>query len=140
MTIIEFFRNKNPWLTASAIDVLTRFDEENENLGLSDSTRNVQLYRCVQFLKETDKDFGDASEQDLRQVIRTKNARATKENWKTFFKKFWTWYGKPELIAWIKFAKNVGNKKRPEDMLSEAEVQKIIDSCLCFRDKTMNFS
>lgn len=137
MTIIEFFRNKNPWLTASAVDVLTRFDDENENMGLSNGTRTVQLYMLVQFLKETDKDFGDATEADLRQVIRTKNARATKENWKTFFIKFFRWYGKPELIAWIKHAKNKENKKRPEDMMTEEEVLKIIDSCLCFRDKTM---
>ena len=137
MILLEFFKNKNPWLTASAVDVLQRFDDENENMGLAKSTRTVQLYRCVQFLKETGKEFGDATEEDLRQVIRIKNAPSTKENWKNFFKKFWSWYGKPELTAWIKPGKNIENKKRPEDMLTEAEVQQIIDYCLCFRDKTM---
>jgi len=137
MTLIEFFRNKNPWLSSSSIETLHRFDEENENMGLSDGTRNIQLYMSIQFLKETGKEFNDATEQDIRAVIRSKNASTTKENWKIFFKKFWTWYGKPELITWIKSAKNIGNKKRPEDMLTEQEIHRLIDACILFRDKTI---
>jgi len=63
----------------------------------------------------------------------------TKHDYRVVIKRFYKWLNKdedyPDTVRWIKTTMKNGNKKLPEDMLTEDEIQILIDSATNPRDK-----
>ncbi len=90
------------------------------------------------------KDFDKATKKDIEYLLIAINKKtqseATRHDYKIALKKFYKWLHKgeePELTKW--FTTNIKNKdkKLPEDMLTEEEIMKMINSATNTRDKAM---
>lgn len=86
------------------------------------------------------KDFDNATEEDLKRVVAIINTSPftnwTKYDYKRSIKKFFRWLGKEHLISWLK-CNDVKNKKLPEEILTEEDIKKMIDSAQIARDKAL---
>jgi integrase/recombinase XerD len=97
------------------------------------------------------KDAKKATKDDIEAVVRAINkgrrrdtnqelATFTKRKLKMTLRSFYKWLfntdSYPDMVKWIKPDPNQGNKL-PKDMLNEADVKKLIDSCKNQRDKTI---
>ncbi len=131
-------------------------------LSMNDMPQTVarrcrELRRILVFLDG--KDAKELKKADIEQLIKRINsmkrldkqgeitdegtADITKNKIRLTFKDFYRWLRGgnkrtpyPEEVAWIE-VKTVSKKKLPEDMLSEAEIIKLIESCNNQRDKAM---
>jgi integrase/recombinase XerD len=64
-------------------------------------------------------------------------AESTKRDYKILIRKFFRWMNKDDVIAWMKIPTRNDTRKLPEDMLSEEEIEKMINACEHPRDKAM---
>jgi integrase len=108
--------------------------------------------RVIKFLqgliyigKWLDKDFERATKKDIQNLLgeieRKNYSEWTKHDFKVIIKKFWRWMKDkddyPEEVKWIKTTVKNNNHKLPEDLLSEEEVKKMVESCNNFRDRAL---
>lgn len=108
--------------------------------GLSRS-RILRLMGIItRISKMLGKNFSECEKEDviglLGEIERKDYSFWTKYTWKACIKKFFRWLGREELIDWIKCRKN-GKKKLPEDILTEKEVNKLIENVSDIKYKTM---
>jgi len=86
------------------------------------------------------KDFDRAAEEDLKRVIAVINTSPftewTKHDYKRSIKKFFKWLGKEELVSWIKCT-GPKNRKLPEEILTEEDIKKMINSAQNARDRAI---
>lgn len=112
--------------------------------GLSDhrALKYITLLKSIALLMNTD--FDIASKKDIERLLITVNKKtlseATRHDYKVTLKKFYKWLYKgnePELTKW--FTTNIKNKdkKLPEDMLTEEEIMKMINTAPNTRDKAI---
>ena len=87
-----------------------------------------------------EKDFDTANEDDLRRIVAKVNTSQftewTKYDYKRSIKKFFRWLGKEELISWLK-CNGVRNRKLPEEILSEDDIKKMINSAQNARNRAI---
>ncbi len=87
------------------------------------------------------KDFRSLSKQDMMKLVehieRMKRAERTKQDYKKLIRKFFKWMDKGDLIDWIKIPLRKDSRKLPEDLLSEEEIEKIINACEHPRDRAL---
>jgi len=87
------------------------------------------------------KDFKTASKQDVMRTVglieRMDLAESTKRDYKILIRKFFRWMKKEDAIEWMKVPTRNDTRKLPEDMLSEEEIEKMINACEHPRDKAM---
>jgi integrase/recombinase XerD len=89
-------------------------------------------------------DFDRASEEDLRAYVGSIERSAlsdwTKHDYKVSMKKFYKWLNggeEPVKVRWIKTTLKKHDRKLPEDMLKEEDVERMIDAALNKRDKAI---
>src|SRR4030067_3262995 len=85
-------------------------------------------------------DFQNMTRQEMMKLVehieRMKRAERTKQDYKKLIRKFFKWMDKGDLVDWIKISRK-GSRKLPEDMLSEEEIEKMINACEHPRDRAM---
>jgi integrase/recombinase XerD len=87
------------------------------------------------------KDFREASKQDIAKLIerieRMDRSYRTRREYKGLTKRFYKWLGKSDLVDWIKAPSRADPRKLPEDLLSEDEIENMINACEHPRDKAL---
>ncbi len=87
------------------------------------------------------KDFKDATKTDVMKLVerieRTERAARTKEDYKVLIRKFFRWLEKNEVVDWMKISMKKDSRKLPEDMLSEDDIEKMINACEHQRDRAL---
>lgn len=108
------------------------------------------IYSMITLHRIFGKDFKEATKEDLKELIRKienhpKNyTENTKKDLRVILKKFYKWYEGgneeyPEKVKWIKTTEKSNSKKLPEELLTQDEVRKMIQSADNPRDKAMIF-
>jgi len=89
-------------------------------------------------------DFENATERDIRRYVssleRSDFSQWTKHDYKVVLKKFYRWLNsgeEPSIVKWINTSLKDKNRKLPEEMLTEDEVQLMIDAATNKRDKAI---
>jgi len=72
----------------------------------------------------------------VEHVERLKRAEITKQDYKKLIRKFFKWMDRGDLVDRIKISRK-DSRKFPEDMLSEEEIEKMINACEHPRDKAL---
>lgn len=114
-------------------------------LHYSSELRNSKRWR--------NKDLVDMQKDDVKKMLNQIEdedfAEWTKQNYRIAFKKFFRWYAVeklgqklrekeyPETVDWINTTIKAHKKKRPEDVLDEQDVKKMIDIADNPRDKAL---
>jgi integrase/recombinase XerD len=87
------------------------------------------------------KEFSKASKQDVMKLVgtieRMDRSEATKHDYKMLIRKFFRWLEKDDIVAWIKITSRRDSRKLPEDLLSEEEIEKMINACEHPRDRAL---
>jgi site-specific recombinase XerD/ribosomal protein L40E len=108
--------------------------------------RTVRYLECLMKLNQwMDVDFEDVTLEDVKAVVAKINAKEysewTKQLYKVTLKKFYRWLkgGKkyPEEVEWIRTTVKRNKKKLPEDLLTEEEIEKLIEAAEHPRDKAL---
>jgi integrase len=85
-------------------------------------------------------DFKNINRQSMMKLVehveRMKRAEITKQDYKKLIRKFFKWMDRGDLVDWIKISRK-DSRKLPEDMLSEEEIEKMINACEHPRDKAL---
>jgi integrase len=118
---------------------------EYENYCFSDGLKIARVLKHLYELKTLaelfGKEFNLASKQDVMRVVgfieRMDRAESTKRDYKILIRKFFRWMNKDDAIAWMKIPTRNDTRKLPEDMLSEEEIEKMINACEHPRDRAM---
>lgn len=100
----------------------------------------IDLYRIAELLK---KDFENATRKDFERVLSKIESSdvspATKLEYKKSIKKFCKWLNGgeeyPESVRWIKTGQKRNNDKLPEELLTEEEAKKMIETANHSRDR-----
>ena len=91
------------------------------------------------------KDFEKATKKDIEAIIAdieaTDKAHATKLSYAITLKKFYKWLNGgdeyPISVRWLRTTDKKNNKKLPEDLLTEDEIKKMIETANNPRDRTL---
>lgn len=125
-------------ISADSIKILENFDKDLELRLLRTQSRELYVSNMFRFIKDTELELQDVTKDDVERFIKHLNVGAvTLENWKQMMRCFWTWHGKSDFISGQLF----NNKRRPypkktaSEMLTELEVEKLVESALNMRDK-----
>ena len=137
--IVARMRNENlKKISLDSIKILEDFDKDNELKMLRTQSRELYVSNMFRFIKDTELELQDVTKDDVERFIKHLNVGAvTLENWKQMMRCFWTWHGKSDFISGQLF----NNKRRPypkktaSEMLTELEVEKLVESALNMRDK-----
>ena len=131
---------KSKDLLPQQIKTINKYIEYNESLGNKLSTIRNYARDLGWLGKAIKKPYESMNKDDLVKYfasIKDKKgkSRACKISLKTFFK----WLGKPELIEWIKVKNALYDTTEidPKEILTPADVKKLADHTLCFRDKVL---
>jgi len=102
------------------------------------------VYYLSKLASTLGKDFDSATIQDLKSLVsgidQSEYCESTKKEIKIYLKKLYKWMQNsdeyPDIVRWIKpQSRRIEKMKLPEDMLSENDIQKLIDYTSKPRDK-----
>jgi len=143
-----FNKIKKSKISESNKKAIFNFQEQclAEGLGTARILKYVQtLYQLSLLLR---KNFKSCDKNDIAKVIRElekKNySEWTKHDYKVALKKFYKWLrgideGYPEEVKWIKTTVRNSKHKLPEELLTEEDIQKLVESAEHPRDKALVF-
>ena len=127
-------------LSLESIQIVERFDQDNEFQGLKIVTRHNQIYLILKFLRDIEKELQDITKDELESYLKNLNvAPRSLESWKIILRKFFRWYGKPEYVdsdLW-KASRNAYKTKKASNMLAETEIEKMKSCAMNLRDKAI---
>ncbi len=118
------------------------------DLQVGDECGRARIYKNLQHLKKvaenTDIDFGQASEEDVKDMVmwikKRDIAQSTKRDYKVILKRFYKWLNDgeyPEKVSFINTTEKTKNKKLPSDMLTEEDVKEMMKSADHNRDEAL---
>jgi len=118
----------------------------SEGIGLKRINR--YFYELVKFNRLLKKPFTEANKNDIRRVVaimeQTDLSPETKKCFKTMIRKLYRFLRGveeknvyPEEVRWITTHIPINNRKLPEELLSEEEIQQIVRRCKTLRDKAL---
>ena len=89
--------------------------------------------------------FLDPSEDDLKLMIdafaRKGISPRSVEDYKQTIKKFYSWYLSPQkykkACGWVRIRNNVDRLKKSEEMITEEEINRLVEACRNLRDKAL---
>ncbi|MBI4019944.1 MAG: tyrosine-type recombinase/integrase [Candidatus Aenigmarchaeota archaeon] len=126
--------------------LIVKFSEYCFSTGLG-SLRVLKLISHAYTIAEMlNKDFDKCTRSDIEHLIgiieRNEWKDWTKRDYKVVVKKFWKWLkgnGEvfPEEVRWLKTRIKNHRKKLPEELLSQEEIKRLIESAENARDKAM---
>ena len=113
--------------------------------GLSIARAERYVFLLKQMAEILKKEFGKAGKEDIVRIIQEIEKKGytewTKQFYRVALKKFFTWLRQtkecPEEVAWLKSSVKNGNHKLPEELLTQEDVKKLIESADYCRDKAM---
>ncbi len=123
---------------------ITDYLNEMSAQGITAGRVQKQLYVLRSLTQLTDKTLRKCEKKDIMSIVRKIDAVKTHSDWtkyerKVILKRFYRWMNggekHPEKVEWLKL-KEPKNSILPEDLLTEEEVIKLIDSAKYIRDKT----
>lgn len=113
-------------------------------IGAPRVIRYMQLLpRIAQWL---DKNFEEATKEDILRVVSSIESadytKWTKTTYKSALRRFYKWLlGEdeeyPAIVKWVKSINGNGTHKLPEELLTEKDVEAIINACSLYRDKAL---
>src|SRR5205807_2762774 len=115
--------------------------------GLTVHRQNFYLSNLRTLARLLGRSFANPTRADLERVLakieKSDYEYWTKVNFRTSLKRFYKWHlgndeEYPEVVRWIR-TKNGGRarEKLPTDLLSQEEVEKLVDACTHARDKAL---
>ncbi|MEW6063253.1 MAG: site-specific integrase [Nanoarchaeota archaeon] len=137
---------ENSAISAANKKIILKFKDNciTNGLGSARIEKYIQtLYSLALMLK---KDFEKAKKQDIIKLVsliekNNKWSDWTKHDYKLTIRKFFTWLRNsetpPEEVSWIKLKVKNGNHKLPEELLTEEEVKRLIESAKDLRNKAL---
>ena len=114
----------------------------NECFAQGVKAGRVQKYAYIlrKVAEWLEKDFDKATESEIKRVVAIINTSPftewTKYDYKRSVKKFFRWLGKEKEVSWLK-CNGIKNRKLPEEILSEEDIEKLIGSATSIRDKAL---
>ncbi len=132
-------------------NILTILHFENDLLaeGLSYSRVLRYHYDLVKLGEFLDKEFNEAGSDDLKEFIRTMDAKdysdSTKHSFRVTLKRFYKWLFEledeyPDCVKWVKASFKKSKKKLPKEILSQEEVKRLVSHAHRIRDKALIMS
>ncbi|MFW6083169.1 MAG: tyrosine-type recombinase/integrase [Thermoplasmatota archaeon] len=126
-------------------EAILGFDRELELNDFSKARRYKYLTRLPKMGAKLDKPFKETEREDIERIIlwikrRTDINSTTKNDYKILLKRFYRWIGEgkyPECIEWLEINDKNNNDKLPEEMLTEEDIEELIDNALNPRDKAL---
>ncbi len=111
---------------------------------LSVSRIEKVVYSIYRIALEFNKDFEDATKQDIEQIVEQIDKRdwadRTKSEYKVCLRLFFRWLRRTEFypteVSWIKIREK-NNHRLPEEILTKEEVKRIADAAECPRDRAL---
>lgn len=124
-------------------ELITKFHFECLSQGIKLGRIQKYVYTLKRIAGWLKKDFDSITVEDLKNIVaeieKSTFTDWTKHDYKVCLKKFYRWFkndDNPKEIEWIKI-RNIKNKKLPDDLLTEEDIKKLIDSASHPRDKTL---
>jgi integrase len=143
----ELRRLENEKIPKASIDKIKEF---LTYLKSREELSDKRLYFYSNYLRTIARTMGNEfvnpSDQDIEKALmvqRTRDGKRGKlsewsiEGYKQAVKKFYSWMGKPEVVAWIKRNNRPNYKVKPDFTISQEEVDLLIASCNNARDKAI---
>jgi len=125
-------------VSLESIRILEEFDKDMELKLLKPKSRECNLRGMFRFVRDIGLELTDVTRDDVERFIKHLNVgEVTLENFKQIMRSFWKWFGKEDFVSGQLF----NNKRRPypkktaSEMLTELEVEKLVESALNMRDK-----
>lgn len=143
-SLLSKIRNSSDLSDENKLAIL-EFADDLLSEGLSDH-RIVKYCHFLKYIaRHLGKSFSSATKKDLQKLLlkieRTDYAEWTKHEFKVTLKRFYRWMRKtedyPAEVSWIKTTIRNRNSKLPEELLTEQEVKKAIETCDHPRDKAL---
>ena len=156
----ELIRLANSPLSPLIIEKINEFIDDIRLAGLSVNRQYFYAIRLRQIASLIPDSFLNPSEADMKKVLSRllsgKIGRRVKghnhsgtyseweiENYKSTMKKFYPWLLKtanPECISWIKTNNHPNKNVKPDNMITEDEVQKLVLMLKNARDKALTYT
>jgi integrase len=156
----ELRRLENSNLNSLVIEKIKEFIDDIRLSGLSVNRQYFYAIRLRQIASLIPDSFPNPSEADMKKVLSRllsgKIGRRVKghnhngtyseweiENYKSTMKKFYPWLLKtpnPECIAWIRTNNHPNKNVKPDNMITEDEVQKLVSVLKNARDKALTYT
>lgn len=138
----------DPQITPVNKQDLQRFLRDLEDERISDSRRLIYLQKVSLAARLLGKDFREATEDDLRALVRALRARphvseGTLDIYRVTLRRFYKWLlggndAYPPQIKWWKAPRDSGHiKLRAEDLLTPEDIQNMISYCRSARDRAI---
>jgi integrase/recombinase XerD len=112
--------------------------------GLSEHRVLKYLFTLKKIAKYIPSDFDKATEEEIREYVACLEVSSlsdwTKHDYKVTLKKFYKWLNggeEPPTVKWIRTTLQKQDRKLPEDMLTEEEINQMINAATNKRDKAI---
>lgn len=134
-------RIKNSNITEANKQCIFNFESNCFSEGLKIARVLKHLIELKVLADMIGQDFNSMSKQDMMTLVgrieRMDRADRTKHDYKSLIRKFFRWLGREDIVDWIKIPLKKDSRKLPEDMLSEEEIEKMINACEHPRDRAL---
>ena len=142
----ELDRVKIRFGDGSVFEILKKFTIDMKvKDGLSDHRIMFYLDKLRPMASFLGEKFPDPSEDDLKLMIdafaRKGISPRSVEDYKQTIKKFYSWYLSPQkykkACGWVRIRNNVDRLKKSEEMITEEEINRLVEACRNLRDKAL---
>lgn len=148
-SVIKRINNSKELTENNKADIL-KFMDFCHAEGLSISRIRIYLEMMHNLGRWIGKDFRDCQRPDIEKVVeqieKSKYSYWTKHDYKVSLKKFYRWLRNtekplyPPEVSWLKTTKNCSSHKLPDELLTEDDIKKLVDSCDSLRNKALILS
>jgi len=138
----------NP-ITKRNSEVISKFEDYGFTISLSKKRITKYVYSLRKLAEWLDKDFEQATKEDIENLvlyIEKKGYSAwTKHDYRVIIKRFYKWLKGndetyPDEVKWIKTTLKKKDVVLPEELLSEDDIKRLVDSAVSIRDKAFIIS
>ncbi len=126
-------------------ELIMDFDRHLQLNDFSNARRYKYLCKLPKMAEIIDKPFDDVEKRDIEDIIlsiknRENITETTKGDYQVLLKRFMKWVNDgeyPESVEWINTTNKAENGKLPEDMLTEEDIEELIDHAQNPRDRAL---
>jgi len=138
----------NP-ITKRNSELISKFEDYGFTISLSKKRITKYVYSLRKLAEWLDKDFDQATKEDIEKLvlfIEKKGYSAwTKHDYRVIIKRFYKWLKGndeiyPDEVKWIKTTLKKKDVVLPEELLSEDDIKRLVDSAVSIRDKAFIIS
>lgn len=140
-------------LSKPQVDILKDLEKSISSEGKKLNTALSSLYPLKSFCEFTKKPFNKITKKDVVGYLNNTNKKYKETTFKqhqSAIKLFFKWYYEnymkwkpnhdkdyPEIVSWIKVKASNGNGKIPEELLTQEDIKKLINSTSLLRNKAL---